>query len=821
MVSPFGFRFLVSEGIISLFPSLTALCLDRHLSNHGHILLRELSTDYGPTPFRFYHSWFKWDDFDAMVEQAWNSFSHFDANGLIRELIDIDKALDRGNITDEILFKRIEMVQQLHDAKQMETRDNLQKSKIKWAIEGDENSKYFHGIINKKRSQLWIHGIFTDGEWKTDPGAVKEAFKVHFVDRFKQPINGRLKLNISFNNRLSTDQVVDLDRGVSRDEIRVAVWDCEDNKSPGPDGFTFEFFKRYWRFVGPDFCFAVECFFDNGTFPMGCNSSFIALIPKVMDAKFVTDFRPISLIGCVYKVITKILANRLAMVISDLVSDTKSTFFANRQILDGPFILNELLDWCKRKKKQSMIFKVVFAKAYDSVFKGIQLDGTTSISHLFYADDAVFVGEWSDSNMKSIVTILKCFFLASGLKINIHKSQVLGIGVPRILVTQAAYHRIGCVVMQRPFRYLGVMIGDCMSRKHAWDDTIQKLHARLSNWKVKTLSIGEKLHGYWIIQALYGHHSALSAVGYSSLWSSILRELHVLKHKGFDFLSHCKKRVGDGQSTRFWYDHWISDQPLYVLFPRLFALELDKDISVTLKLESTSLEASFRRPVRDGAERQQLIDLNLLTGSTLLSPSKDRWICDLSGDGEFRVKVARTKLDDVFLPSDLIATRWVKFIPIKVNVFAWRVRLDRLPTRVNLLRRGVGLESSLCPMCGLLPEDIHHVIFRCEIAQAIFRKICRWWDLDWYDLHSFSDWLSWFSAIRLSSSLKLLLEGVFYTAWWHLWAYRNQSVFAENPPRCSVIFDDIVSRSFFWCSSRCKRFVSWETWMKNPYLISL
>nr|GEU31749.1 RNA-directed DNA polymerase, eukaryota, reverse transcriptase zinc-binding domain protein [Tanacetum cinerariifolium] len=86
-----------------------------------------------------------------------------------------------------------------------------------------------------------------------------------------------------------------------------------------------------------------------------------------MDAKFVNDYRPISLIGSVYKVVTKILANRLAMVIDDIVSDTQSAFVAKRQILDGPFILNEVLQWCKRKNKKAMFFKVDFAKAYDSV----------------------------------------------------------------------------------------------------------------------------------------------------------------------------------------------------------------------------------------------------------------------------------------------------------------------------------------------------------------------------------------------------------------------------------------------------------------------
>nr|GFD62764.1 RNA-directed DNA polymerase, eukaryota [Tanacetum cinerariifolium] len=57
---------------------------------------------------------------------------------------------------------------------------------------------------------------------------------------------------------LSSDQVLDLDRNISSDEIRDAVWDCGENKSPGPDGYTFEFFRRYWNVIGPDFCLAVD-----------------------------------------------------------------------------------------------------------------------------------------------------------------------------------------------------------------------------------------------------------------------------------------------------------------------------------------------------------------------------------------------------------------------------------------------------------------------------------------------------------------------------------------------------------------------------------
>nr|GFB72828.1 RNA-directed DNA polymerase, eukaryota, reverse transcriptase zinc-binding domain protein [Tanacetum cinerariifolium] len=108
-------------------------------------------------------------------------------------------------------------------------------------------------------------------------------------------------------------------------------------------------------------------FFLHGEIPKGCNSSFITLIPKVPNANMVKDFRPISLIGSFYKVIAKVLANRLVTVLDDIVDETQSAFVTDRQILDGPFILNGIVHWCKNKKKQSMIFKVDFEKAYDSV----------------------------------------------------------------------------------------------------------------------------------------------------------------------------------------------------------------------------------------------------------------------------------------------------------------------------------------------------------------------------------------------------------------------------------------------------------------------
>nr|GFB51213.1 RNA-directed DNA polymerase, eukaryota [Tanacetum cinerariifolium] len=70
-----------------------------------------------------------------------------------------------------------------------------------------------------------------------------------------------------------------------------------------------------------------------------------------------------------------------------------------------------------------------------------------------------------------------------------------------------------------------------------------------------------------------------------------------------------------------------------------------------------------------------------MLGTITLSSSPDRYFCDLNGDGAYRVKDIRSELDDLFLPSSAVATRWVNLVPIKVNIFAWCVSLDRLPTR--------------------------------------------------------------------------------------------------------------------------------------------
>nr|GFA00566.1 RNA-directed DNA polymerase, eukaryota [Tanacetum cinerariifolium] len=344
-----------------------------------------------------------------------------------------------------------------------------------------------------------------DGDWIDDPNLVKQEFRSHFADIFQDPGSRRGSLNFLFPNRLSNDQILDLESPISKDEIHTAVWGCGVDKSPGPNGFTFEFFRKYWAVVGLDFSTAVEWFFEHEDFAIGCNSSFVALITKVLDPKV-------------------------------------TAFLHNKQILDGPFIINEILARCKLKKQQAMIFKVDFAMALSSgkastlvngspttefhfhrglkqedplapflfllimeslhlsfsraveagIFVGFRVDHSITLSHLFYADDEVFIGEWSHSNLKGIMNIIRCFSLLSGMSINIQKSHLLGVSIPDNCVAEAA-KSIGCLIIKAPFKYLGILVGDNMSSIKAWYEMISKMKKRLSRWKLNTLSVGGRL----------------------------------------------------------------------------------------------------------------------------------------------------------------------------------------------------------------------------------------------------------------------------------------------------------------------------------------
>ncbi|GJW62634.1 RNA-directed DNA polymerase, eukaryota [Tanacetum coccineum] len=749
-------RFLMSEGLLGVNPNFSALTLDRYLSDHRPIMLRDSSHDYGPIPFRMYHYWFEIDGFEEMISKAWCECPIVEVNPMLylmykmkflkkcirewngkrqsnkckkrafkKDLHDLEIVIDQGNATDDILYKRMEIIKDIQEAEKVDNLEAAQKAKIKWAIEGDENTKFYHGILNKKRNQLGIRGVLKDGMWIDNPAMVKKEFLEHFSTRFQQPRRIRPVINIDFPRTISELKKNELEGDISYQEIKRAVWDCGIDKSPGPDGVTFGFIRRYWSLIEKDVVAAVQHFFTSGNFPKGCNASFIALIPKIPDAKLVKDFRPISLIGSLYKIIAKILANRLVGVLGDLVSEVQSAFVADRQILDGPLILNEVLQWCKAKKKQTFIFKIDFEKAYDSVrwdflgdvlnrfgfgakwcgwiqeclrssrgsvlvngstteefqfykglkqgdplspflfilvmeslhlsfkrvedagmFNGIKINSSMTLSHMFYADDAIFMGQWSKRNIDTLMYMLKCFERASGLSINLSKSKLMGLAVSIEKVEEVTIDILVVAFLYSVFfswrESRGMFVSD-----NSWDE------------------------GHYAIHGVDGRIGRAGNVGHTSIWCDIIKEMDRMPRSGIE--------------SEQW-DHLLD-----------------------------SLEG------------------------VMLSPSEDRWSWDLNGSGEFSVASARRYIDNNRLPDISSKTRWIKEVPIKVNVHAWKVRINGLPTRWNISRRGIDIPSILCPLCETGVESSKHLFFNCSVVRDIFRRVCIWWDMSYMELDSFDE----------------------------------------------------------------------------------
>ncbi|KAF5807369.1 putative RNA-directed DNA polymerase [Helianthus annuus] len=153
----------------------------------------------------------------------------------------------------------------------------------------------------------------------------------------------------------------------SRSKIKTAVWECGCNKAPDPNGFNIKFIKHFWNILEKDFVEMVNHFYVEESLDQSLCSSFIALVPKVNGPTKLEEFRPINLVGVAVKIVSKILANRMKVVMNSIISENQTAFIKKRYILDGPLMVNEYLSWMRKKKKQGMIFKIDFEKAYDNI----------------------------------------------------------------------------------------------------------------------------------------------------------------------------------------------------------------------------------------------------------------------------------------------------------------------------------------------------------------------------------------------------------------------------------------------------------------------
>ncbi|GJZ89940.1 putative RNA-directed DNA polymerase [Tanacetum coccineum] len=640
-------RILVSRQFTSKWPNAQLITLPRDVSDHCPLLHKSHCDNFGPIPFKFFNSWLLNDEFPTIFSQSWSSTlmssatthpaiilkeklqlmkKHIrmwrsnatsNSDNLIQDLKDkvevLDAKAENGCLVNHETETRISLLKQLEDQNHIKRLDLMQKAKIKWEIEDDENSKLFS----------WAH-------------------------------------------------------------------------------------------------------------------------------------------------------KQLQKVVHSVVNEVQTAYIKGRQIIDGPLMVNEIISCASKKNERLFLFKVDFEKAFDSLdwnfldnvmqqmgfshkwrnlicgcltssFSSVIVNGSPTkefdiqcglrqvdISHLQFVDDALILGKWSLENARTLCHILRCFTLASGLKVNFSKSKLFGVGVNATEI-QSFANILDSQASTFPCSYLRLPIGANMSKACNWKPIIEKFHKRLTSWKARNLSYGGRLtllksvlgalgtyffslflapkrvinyleklrrNFFWGVtldcnkMAWIGWKNVCSSYSCgglgignlhaanlamlikwwwrfhtekNTLWKDIIISIHgltggygsiparsaplspwktiicldkQLSCANISLESIFIRQVRDGSLFRFWLDKWIGAVTLKTMFPRLFSMELHKQCTNRDIFSSNNgfqqFNFKWRRPIRNGPEATQLNGLLDLLSDFVIVDTLDHWACSFISSKMYR-----------------------------------------------------------------------------------------------------------------------------------------------------------------------------------------
>lgn len=249
-----------------------------------------------------------------------------------------------------------------------------QRAKIKWKTEGERNTRYFHAIVNKRYNQNLIHNLQKDdGTWTDNEEEIKHLAYSYYSRLFNQDTPDPTCLQELW--AFPIPEIDDNDQAklvspLSVEEIAQAVFSLPKDSAPGSDGFHANFYQQNWELVKPDVVATVNNFWHSERLLSSFNKTIITLIPKVDKPSNLTDLRPISLCNVIYKIISKVLANRLKPILQKLIALNQSAFLQGRLISDNILLAGDLMNQIhlsRAGRKKLAAFKVDFAKAFDKI----------------------------------------------------------------------------------------------------------------------------------------------------------------------------------------------------------------------------------------------------------------------------------------------------------------------------------------------------------------------------------------------------------------------------------------------------------------------
>ncbi|KAL4278205.1 hypothetical protein GQ457_03G006070 [Hibiscus cannabinus] len=390
-------RFIVTANLLSVFPSISQTLLPKALSDHNAILLQSESQNWGQKPFKFFNFWFDKEGFDDLVNdtvrsrrssghkrgiggllndskmaiKAWAKINCTDSktkiSNLESQIHEMELKIQSGGSKGSNMGCLLKLKSALWNLYREEEREWLQKSRLRWFSEGDRNTRFFHLTASIRQKKNEISTLSIGDMIYSKPEAIKECVKAHFHFAYNNSHALEVEsMNLPFK-RLNTEQRLSLESEFYETEVWEVIRDFDGNRAPGPDGFNMNFFKRYWDLLKEDIMKFFSDVYLHRNWDANLNHSFLTLIPKKRNPSSLEDYRPISLVNGVYKILAKVLGNRLRKYMDCLISKTQFAFIPGRQILDCSLIANEVIDTVRKSGSKGIAFKIDFKKAYDSI----------------------------------------------------------------------------------------------------------------------------------------------------------------------------------------------------------------------------------------------------------------------------------------------------------------------------------------------------------------------------------------------------------------------------------------------------------------------
>ncbi|XP_057248940.1 uncharacterized protein LOC130590496 [Beta vulgaris subsp. vulgaris] len=352
------------------FVNCCAKFLPEGISDHWPCMIKLVKSVVSkPKSFRFYNMWMDALDFMAKVQATWginvDGVAMYKVVSKLKKLKPVLKALNKSKFSDieneaaAALVKLVEVQRRIHqdprnrelhtaEEEARKTFEFLNKAKMSflqqkvksdWLKGGDDNTSYFHACLRKRRMQNHISRIKdVNGAWQESPEQIEEAFKIGLCEVF------------------------------TREDVKRALFDIDDNKASGPDGYSSGFFKKTWNYTGQDIITAVLDFFRTGKLLKQVNATNLCLIPKCEQADDVTKYRPIACCNVLYKIISKMLCQRLKIVLPHIINPVQSAFVEKRVIMHNIFLCQDLMKQYMRKNGPTRCtIKVDLRKACDSL----------------------------------------------------------------------------------------------------------------------------------------------------------------------------------------------------------------------------------------------------------------------------------------------------------------------------------------------------------------------------------------------------------------------------------------------------------------------